>query len=271
MDEQCLIRDHRAAIALNNMGVSMLERRAYRQGMETLKDAILVMKRVLRRSPSISSQSFGHTPNSTSDVDTKVHHASKRMANPQPIPSAVSVDIVSHCPTFSHHSYLGSVLHGGSSSAFRSPIRIEAAGLVSLEESDYLLESSIILFNFGLAHLCMAKLDNSIMHFNFGLAHLCMAKLDKTPIKRLQEGALKIFSMVYSILASLCNQEGHGIREEMILILAATLDNIVALLTQMGKHSEANESDQELARLGRAIQEFRGRNLMDQNVPASAA
>jgi hypothetical protein len=252
------------------MGVSMLERRAYRQGMETLKDAILVMKRVLSRSPSISSQGFGHTPNSTSYVDTKVHHASKRMANPQPIPSAVSVDIVSHCPTFSHHSYLGSVLHGGSSSALRSPIRIEAAGLVSLEESDYLLESSIVLFNFGLAHLCMAKLDNSIMHFNFGLAHLCMAKLDKTSIK-LQEGALKIFSMVYSVLASLCNQEGHGIREEMILLLAATLHNIVTLLTQMGKHSEADESDQELARLGRAIQEFRGRNLMDQNAAASAA
>jgi hypothetical protein len=269
MDEQCLIRDHRAAIALNNMGVSLLERRAYRQGMETLKDAILVMKRVLR-SPSISSQGFGHTPNSTSDADTKVHRASKRMANPQPIPSAVSVDIVSHCPTFSHQSYLGSVLHGISSSAFRSPLRIEATGLVPLEESYYLLESSIMLFNFGLAHLCMAKLDNSILRFNFGLAHLCMAKLDKTPIK-LQEGALKIFSMVYSVLASLCNQEGHGIREEMILLLAATIDNIGTLLTQMGKHSEANESDQELARLGRAIQEFQGRNLDDRNAAASAA
>jgi hypothetical protein len=127
-----------------------------------------------------------------------------------------------------------------------------------------------MLFNFGLAHLCMAKLDNSIMRFNFGLAHLCMAKLDKTPIK-LQEGALKMFSMVHSIIASLCNQEVHGMREDMMLVAAATLDNIVALLTQMGKHSEANESDQELARLGRAIQEFQGRNLESQNAAASAA
>jgi hypothetical protein len=271
MDEQCLIRDHRAAIALNNMGVSLLERRAYRQGMETLKDAILVMKRVLVRSPSISSQGFGNTPNSTSDADTKVHRASKRMVNPEPIPSAVSVDDVSHCATFSHRSYLGSVLHGGSSSPLRSPLRIEVTDLVSLEDRDPFLESSIILFNFGLAHLCMAKLDNSIMRFNFGLAHLCMAKLDRTPIK-LQEGALKIFNMTYSVLASLCNQEGHGIREDMILLAAATLDNIVALLTEMGKHSEANELDQELARLGRAIQEFQGRNhLEDQNATASAA
>jgi hypothetical protein len=269
MDEQCLIRDHRAAIALNNMGVSLLERRAYRQGMETLQDAILVMKRVLR-SPSITSQGSDKTPNSTSYTDTKVHRASKRMANPQPIPSAVSVDIDSHRATFSYHSYLVSVLHGSSSSPLRSPLRIEAADLDSLEESDHVLQSSIMLFNFGLAHLFMAKLDNSIMRFNFGLAHLCMAKLDKTPIK-LQEGALKIFSMVHSVLATLCNQEGHGIREDMILLTAATLDNIVALLSQMGKHSEANESDQELARLGRAIQEFQGRNLEPQNAAASAA
>jgi hypothetical protein len=268
-DEQCRIRDHRAAIALNNMGVSLLERRAYRQGMETLKDAILVMKRVLR-SPSISSQGSEKPPISTSYTDTKVHRASKRMANPQPVPSAVSIDIVSHCATFSHHSHLGSVLHGGSSSPLRSPLRIEAADLDSLEESDRALESSIMLFNFGLAHLCMAKLNNYIMRFNFGFARICMAKLDKTPIK-LQEGALKIFSMVYSVIASLCNQEGHKIREDMILLAAGTLENIVALLTQMGKHSEANESDQELARLGRTIQEFQGRNLGHQHAAASAA
>jgi hypothetical protein len=77
--------------------------------------------------------------------------------------------------------------------------------------------------------------------------------------------------MVYSVLASLCNQEGHGIRENMILLAAATLDNIVVLLTQMGKHSEANELGQELARLGRAIQESKGRSLEDQNAAAAAA
>jgi hypothetical protein len=251
------------------MGVSLLERRAYRQGLETLKDAILVMKRVLQ-SPSIPSQGSDKTPNATSYADTKVQCASKRMINPQPIPSAVSIEIVLHCATLSHHSYLGSVLHGGSSSPLRSPLRIEAVDFDSLEQSDHVLQSSIMLFNFGLAHLCMAKLDNSIMRFNFGLAHLCMAKLDKTPIK-LQEGALKMFSMVHSIIASLCNQELHGMREDMMLVAAATLDNIVALLTQMGKHSEANESDQELARLGRAIQEFQGRNLESQNAAASAA
>jgi hypothetical protein len=249
MDELCVIRDHRAAIALNNMGVSLLERRAYRQGMETLKDAIVVMKRVLR--PASHSQGFGKTPNSTSYAEAKVHRASKRMATAQPVPSAVSIDVISHCATFSHRSDSGSILHGGSSYPLSSPIRIEANDLVSREGRDSDLESSIMLYNFGLAHLCMAKLV-------------------KSPIKVL-EGALTLFNMAYSVFDTLCNQEGYGIREDMVLLAAATLDNIVSLLTQMGKHSEANESDQELARLGRAIQEFQNHNYSEDQIAAAAA
>jgi hypothetical protein len=251
MDDQCLSRDHRAAIALNNMGVSLLERRAYRQGLETLKDAIFVMKRVLRPA-SISSQGLCKTPNSTSYAEAKVHRASKRMANPQPISSAISIDVLSQCATFSHRSCPSdSVLHaGGPSSPLSSPLRIEATDLISLEDRDSDLESSIMLYNFGLAHLCMAKLV-------------------KTPIK-LQEGALKLFNMAYCILAPRCDQEGHGIREDIVLLAATTLNIIVALLTQMGKYSEANESDHELARLGRAIQEFQCYHLEDQIAAAAA-
>jgi hypothetical protein len=254
MDQQCLSRDHRAAIALNNMGVSLLERRAYRQGMETLKDAIFVMKRVLRP-PSISSQGLCQTSNSTSYAEEKMHRASKRMANPQPISSAIIVDVVSRSATFSHRSCSSdSVLHGGSSSStLSSPLRIEATDLISLEDRD-------------------ADLESSIMLYNFGLAHLCMAKLVKAPIK-LQEGALKLFYMAYSLFAPRCDQEGRGIREDAVLLATAnsTLDNIVALLTEMGRYSKANESDQELARLGRAIQEFQGRYHLETQVCAAAA
>jgi hypothetical protein len=248
MTEQRLVLDHRAAIALNNMGVSLLERRAYCEGMETLKDAIFVMKRVLRPL-TISPQDLGKMPNSTSDAEAKVERASKRVANPHPTPSTMSIDVVSRCATFSHRSDSGSVLQGGSSSPLRYPLRIEATDLVSLGEASR-----------------DADLESSIMLYNFGLAHLCMAKLAKKPTK-LQEGALTLFNMAYSVLAPLCDQEGHGRREDMVLLAAIALNNIVALLTQMGMHSEANE----LARLGRAIHEFQGRNLEDQIAAAGAA
>jgi exonuclease VII small subunit len=248
MDEQCLSRDHRAAIALNNMGVSLLERRAYRQGMETLKDAIFVMKCVLRPRSIISSQGLGEMPSSISYAEEKVHRASKRMANPQPIPSAMCIDVVSRCATFSHYPHHSdSVLRMSSS----SPLRIEATDHISLEDRDSDLESSIMLYNFGLAHLCMAKLV-------------------KTPIK-LQEGALTLFKMAYCVLAPLYDQEGHGSREDIVILAASTLNNTITLLSKMGKQSEANESDQELARLERAIQEFQDGNLEDQITAAAAA
>jgi hypothetical protein len=240
-----LILDHRAAIALNNMGVSLLERRAYREGIDTLKDAIFVMKRVLRP-PPMCSRGFGKAPYSTSDAEAKVERASKRVANTQPIPSTVSIDVVSRCATFSHRSqHSGSVLDGGSS----SPLRIEVTDLVSMGEGNSTFD-----------------LESSIMLYNFGLAHLCAAKLAKTPTN-LQEGALTLFNMAYSILAPLCDQEGHGTREDMVLLAAIALNNIVALLTRMGMHSDANE----LARLGRAIHGFQGRNLEDQIAAAGAA
>jgi exonuclease VII small subunit len=132
-----------------------------------------------------------------------------------------------------------------------SPLRIEATDLISLEDRD-------------------ADLESSIMLYNFGLAHLCMAKLVKTPIK-LQEGALTLFKMAYCILAPLYDQEEHGSREDIVLLAASTLNNTVTLLSQMGKQSEANESDQELARLERAIQEFQDGYLEDQITAAAAA
>jgi hypothetical protein len=202
------------------------------------------------RPPPICSRGFGNTPYSTSDAEAKVERASKRMANPQPIPSIVSIDVVSRCATFSHRSHSGSVLHGG----WSSPLRIEATDLVSVgeENSSADLESSIMLYNFGLAHLCMAKLAKTTVNLKEGA---------------LKEGALTLFNMAYSILAPLCDQEGHRTREDMVLLAAITLNNIVALLTQMGMHSDANE----LARLGRAIHGFQGSNLEDQLAAAGAA
>jgi hypothetical protein len=239
MAEQSLIRDHRAAIALNNMGVSLLEQRAYRQGMETLKDAIFVMKRVFR--PQSRNSTLGATLDSTRGTDVKIHRAVQRMANPQPVPSAVIVDVISHGAS-SHSSPLGSILRESSSSSFTVPIRIEATDLDFPEDRDPDLESSIMLYNFGLAHLCMAKLA-------------------KTPMK-LREGALKLFNMAYSIvsnknaLSRFSDDEMRRVSETRLLLALAVLNNVVKVLTEMGKHTEANNSFQRLVRLGTAINEL---------------
>jgi hypothetical protein len=240
MADQSLIRDQRAAIALNNMGVSLLEQRAYRQGMETLKDAIFVMKRVFR--PQSRNSSLGATSDATSSTDIKIHHAVQRMANPQPVPFTMITDVISHGVASSHSSPLGSILRESSSSSFTIPIRIEATDIDCPEDRDPDLESAIMIYNFGLAHLCMAKLA-------------------KSPMK-LREGALKLFNMAYSIisnkntLSGLSESEMRRFSETRLLLAIAVLNNVVRVLTVMGKHTEANNSYQRLVRLGTAINEL---------------
>jgi hypothetical protein len=241
MADQSLIRDQRAAIALNNMGVSLLEQRAYRQGMETLKDAIFVMKRVFRpqsRNPSLAANS-----DSTSSTDIKIHRAVQRMANPQPIPSVMNIDLISHGVASSHSSPLGSILREScSSSTFTIPIRIEATDIDCPEDRDSDLESAIMLHNFGLAHICMAKLA-------------------KAPMK-LREGACKLFNMAYSIvsnknaLSGLSESEMRELSETRLLLALAVLNNVVRVLTEMGKHTEADQSFRRLVRLGTAFNEL---------------
>jgi hypothetical protein len=255
MADQSLIRDQRAAIALNNMGVSLLERRAYRQGMETLKDAIFVMKRVFR--PQSRNSTLGATSDSTCSTDIKIHRAVQRMANPQPVPSAMIIDVLSHGVASSHSSPLGSILRESYSSSFTIPIRIEATDIESPEDIDPDLESAIMLYNFGLAHICMAKLA-------------------KSPMK-LREGALKLFNMAYSIisnknsLSGLSESEMRRLSETRLLLALAVLNNVVRVLTEMGKHTEADHSYRRLVRLGTAFNELDYPNPPGGLIAAAAA
>ena len=255
MADQSLIRDQRAAIALNNMGVSLLEQRAYRQGMETLKDAIFVMKRVFR--PQSRTSSLGATSDSTISTDIQIHRAVQRMANPQPVPFAMITNVISHGVASSHSSPLGSILRESSSSSFTIPIPIEATGIDCPEDRDPDLESAIMIFNFGLAHLCMAKLA-------------------KSPMK-LREGAHKLFNMAYSIisnkntLSGLSESEMRRFSETRLLFAIAVLNSIVKVLTVMGKHTEANNSYQRLVRLGTAINELESPGPLGGLIAAAAA
>jgi hypothetical protein len=223
--------------------------------METLKDAIFVMKRVFR--PQSRNSSLGATSDSTSSTDIKIHRAVQRMASPQPVPSAMIIGVISHGVASPHSSPLGSILRKSCSSSFTIPIRIEATDIDCPEDRDPDLESAIMLYNFGLAHSCMAKLA-------------------KTPMK-LREGALKLFNMAYSIisnknsLSGLSESEMRRLSETRLLLALAVLNNVVRVLTEMGKHTEADHSYRRLVRLGTAFNELDYPNPPGGLIAAAAA
>jgi hypothetical protein len=247
---QSLTQEHRAAIVLNNMGVSLLERRAYTQGMETLKDAIFLMKRVFR--PTASSSSFDTNKISSSYADVKLRRAIKRMASPKPVPSSVNVDVIFH------DGSLSETLRGNSSSPYTCPIRIEADDIDYQEDRDPDLESAVMLYNFGIAHICLSKLS-------------------KKPSK-LQEAALKLFDMASTIVSNSntipqrrFENEICEMTETRLLLEVAVLKTVVKLLTEMGKYSEANASYQQLVLIGSAINELEAPCYIESQVAAAAA
>jgi hypothetical protein len=239
MTDPTILRNYRSAIALNNMGVALVEQRAYRQGLDTLKDAISVMKKSvlypLSRLPSSVSITTLH-------ADAKVERAIKRMSKPQPVPSSLGVAVISYDGPSSYQSSTDIVRSGETASPFTFPIRIEATDFESLKDPE-------------------CDMQSAIMVFNLGVAHLCMSKLAKSPVVG-QEAALRIFNVTFSILSN-SNKNVNDVAElndeqvlRFLLMEAVVLNNVVQVLTDLGKDSEAHESYSKLVRLGSAIRQL---------------
>jgi hypothetical protein len=74
-DMKTLIQ-YKAAIALNNMAVSMVDRRSYRDASDTFKDALALIRRINMHEPITWSDS-------TTKINQCLHKASKRLALPK--------------------------------------------------------------------------------------------------------------------------------------------------------------------------------------------
>jgi hypothetical protein len=146
-------QDYNAAIALNNIGVDLLERRCYKQAAITLLDAISVMKAVMRRlSASAVSES-----NDRLAVEAMIQRANRVKARPTPMESKSYYRIVNLADNYS--DILVEEQHDGSSRETIFPIRIDdvsydACSPGCLNDRD--IQCAILLHNLGLANLCVA-------------------------------------------------------------------------------------------------------------------
>jgi hypothetical protein len=91
--DNSLVQDYQVALALNNIGVKLLERGALRQSMDTLQDATFMMKSHLRYTAGAQGRATT-TPDSSSKVQSILSKAMKRLANTQPVQTAVKVNTV---------------------------------------------------------------------------------------------------------------------------------------------------------------------------------
>jgi hypothetical protein len=199
--------DCRAVIALNNTGVSLLERGAFPQALQTFKDSIAVLKRVLRgRRPSSQN-------NRDAEVQNMLDSAEKRLASSFLPTSSTSCWPLASIYTVSHDgtTFSGLPITADHIYSFEYiPVRIECttadlpfhisdvtSGILRRRDADF--ESALVLYNFALAHLSLA--DDVLRRW----AMLPMEQSQQRAIRyahTLRQHAMRLLRMVYGILIS---------------------------------------------------------------------
>lgn len=133
-------KEHRVAVALNNMAVALQERSCEKQALETFQDALSLMK--------IASRAPGTAP--TCDVDAMINKAFQSFAKPKPCKGQTCLSFTSLPDDADFSAALKCVSNGCNSLL----IRIEEYGSEHSSQRDLDLDCAIMLQNFGLSSLC---------------------------------------------------------------------------------------------------------------------
>jgi hypothetical protein len=241
-------RDYRGAIALNNMGVSLMEQKAYHQAMETLKDAVSVMR--------AACQSHTMERHDCASVDDKLGQASQRLTNLRPEKDTTAViKGISHDEGFvSIRTVLGK--HDPMLADAMFPMRIEH--LEDSEDSENNLKAAIIVHNFALAHLCLArKMTNDSLR------------------ARLHESALRLASVVFTILRGTMGNDflrGLILRDTNAFVaIISTLRTLMQVQSTVGNFLEAEQCSERLDYMASLALEFDPPELRKAGATAAAA
>jgi hypothetical protein len=211
-----MILEHRAAISLNNTGVTLLQRRCYQQGFRTLRDAIGAMSAASHR----IQQQHGSTGDGNSSsretlcMEAMLNQAEKRLAKPEPsvdrnAVSQYDLQVISECEhpavllDYPHHnvSTPSPSLHDQDTITHVSPFTPSTAPMADFNDKRaYLLRIEALDYDASSGH--NFDLQSSIILQNFGMAHRCMAGLSDVASTNahLQLRANRIFTMSYSLL-----------------------------------------------------------------------
>jgi hypothetical protein len=193
--DHCNTKDYdaRAAIALNNTGVSLMERGAYQLAVETFKDSVAVMQRVLGVYPAMTSPDV-----SNGMVCEMLGWAETRLASASAPGPASSICI-------NRLSFDGSALCGLNfdmdhilSKTLWMPVSIEPSSFSGLLEDstvDVDFRFAVVLYNLALAYLCLVQTDPSARTSTSGIVL----------VQHLLFTARQLLQMVLEIL-NLCSQ-----------------------------------------------------------------
>jgi len=234
------------------MGVSLLERGCFKQSMLTLKDAVHAMKGVFH------TRCAQHEQEGPDAVQKMMRKACRRFTQPE-------VDAFA-CPSMNEpRESMDTVSYDDSlvpliglrerclQTAFR-PARIELPGpdpeelYNSCSEDcevgrDPDLETVVVLNNFAISYYVLAK-------------NTTMEDGDSYTSAKLLENAQSIFDLASGIITNRFSKCDDLMEETRIMAVAFLLTgNIARVLSETGRHEEAEAFSQKYLKIGRAIEE----------------
>jgi len=221
--QQLIDRNFRAAVALNNIAVSLMSRRSYREARETIKDGISIINNVFENRKCYATSQDNDAGFAaefpSGQVDGKVDKACKYLAagccRPPPSTSAIS-------PA----SYDGFTLHDAETSSFATPIHLDPLVCDCREERDLELVVGIMLHNFGVAYVCLLSL---------------VQQTRPNVATRLGNIAMRLFKDGFTTIhGSMSSGTGFPADNDVLRIDRIVINHMVQTHSRLGNLSEAN-------------------------------
>lgn len=187
--------EYRGAIALNNIGVDLLERKAYQQGLVTLTDATKVIKQALSMASPGDPTAYRKL-----DIDGMIERANRRRSRPSPMERQASYRMLNLADNHSHLLEQDDPKKNNDGELLETiyPIRIEDSSPDLLCPGNFMhdsdAQSSMILHNLALSYLCVGRLSLHDKERKINYA-VVLFGLSNTILERHGESAKDFFKM----------------------------------------------------------------------------
>jgi hypothetical protein len=145
---------YRAAIVLNNQGISMMKNSCYDQAFHTFKDAFLLMKMAPQERPAATGCPELQL------VRQKLDEATRRISSPIESSPSSLVEVVSHNDAD---------LNNGTVKDAEHLIRFDTSDTDILEEESKDLCAAIILSNYGVCSILCRRQESGMKYLAFAL------------------------------------------------------------------------------------------------------
>ena len=214
----------RAVVGLNNSGVTLLQHQCYMEGLQTLKDALMLMK-ILFQSDDASSMSSLQQHDEVNAALQRAKHRTNRMQEDKIVCQMTNIAVVTDLDNpFKVYNALE-----------RKPgtlccVKIDPMGWGSCcpDSEQYHVESSIIMYNYGVAHL---------------LASFLFQHSDDSFVAGLNQTSYHLFQLAHSVIDMyLLSSDAFNLPSNVLLVsmLTSTCLYRSSMPTQHDHHTAAN-------------------------------